>query len=84
MKLDRIGYASLAIAATLAVGSPGPAAAAEKKDAASPRVVCMELYRPVCGAKGKTTKTYSNACFAKADGAKVISQGECPAATPGK
>ncbi len=40
-------------------------------------VVCTEQYAPVCGQIGWITKTYSNACFARADGAKVIAQGPC-------
>ena len=41
-------------------------------------IFCIETYIPVCGAKDGAQKTYSNACFAKADGANVISDGECP------
>ena len=39
--------------------------------------VCTEQYAPVCGERNGVTKTYSNACFAAADGAKVIAQGPC-------
>ena len=48
--------------------------------------VCTEQYAPVCGQIAGTSKTYSNACFAKAAGAKVIADGECKAGptTPGK
>ena len=42
-----------------------------------PPTVCTEQYAPVCGEKNGVTKTYSNACFATADGAKVIAQGPC-------
>jgi hypothetical protein len=83
MKRKTIRHAVLMAAAALALGAGGPGAAAEKKPAAEP-VLCMELYQPVCGSKGTATKTYSNACFAKADGAKVVSQGECPAQKPDK
>ena len=37
-------------------------------------VVCILLYDPVCGCNGKT---YSNSCFAAADGVKKFTQGEC-------
>jgi Kazal-type serine protease inhibitor domain len=39
--------------------------------------VCTQQYAPVCGEMNGVTKTYSNACFAAADGAKVIAQGPC-------
>ncbi|MGA2495870.1 MAG: Kazal-type serine protease inhibitor domain-containing protein [Roseiarcus sp.] len=41
-------------------------------------IFCTENYDPVCGAKDGATKTYSNACFAKADDANVVADGECP------
>jgi hypothetical protein len=41
-------------------------------------IFCTENYDPVCGSKEGAAKTYSNACFAKADGAKVVADGECP------
>ena len=39
--------------------------------------VCTQQYAPVCGEMNGVTKTYSNACFAAADGAKAIAQGPC-------
>ena len=41
-------------------------------------VFCTENYDPVCGVKDGAQNTYSNACFAKADDAKVVADGECP------
>ena len=41
-------------------------------------IFCTENYDPVCGVKDGATKTYSNACFAKADDANVVADGECP------
>jgi hypothetical protein len=41
-------------------------------------IFCAENYDPVCGAKDGAAKTYSNDCFAKADGATVTAAGECP------
>lgn len=42
-----------------------------------PPSVCTQQYAPVCGEINGVTKTYSNTCFAAADGAKVIAQGPC-------
>ena len=39
--------------------------------------VCTQQYAPVCGKINGVTKTYSNSCFAAADGAKIIAQGPC-------
>ena len=44
--------------------------------------VCTEQYAPVCGQIGNNSKTYSNECFARAAGAKVIADGECKAVPP--
>ena len=43
-------------------------------------IFCTENYDPVCGAKDGAAKTYSNACFAKADGATVDRSGRMPEA----
>ena len=37
--------------------------------------MCSSMYRPVCGANGKT---YSNNCKAKVAGTTVVSKGRCP------
>lgn len=39
--------------------------------------VCTEQYAPVCGRTGNVTKTFSNACFARAAGAEIIAEGPC-------
>lgn len=39
--------------------------------------VCTEQYSPVCGRINGVLKTYSNQCYARADGADVIAQGSC-------
>jgi len=41
-------------------------------------IFCAETYVPVCADKDGATKTYSNECFAKADDAKIVADGECP------
>ncbi|MGH7024442.1 MAG: hypothetical protein ACREEB_12765 [Caulobacteraceae bacterium] len=44
--------------------------------------VCTEQYAPVCGQIGSVLKTYSNACFARAAGAKIIASGPCTGGAP--
>lgn len=39
--------------------------------------VCTEQYAPVCGRIGNSVRTFSNACFAQAARAEIISQGPC-------
>ena len=53
------------VAASLA---PAPAPAAG---------FCTAQWAPVCALKDGAQKTYSNACFAKTDDAKVVADGEC-------
>lgn len=83
MKLRNIAYAA-AIAVTSAVivlGTAGTSEAKGKKKVAAPPppppVICMHVYKPVCAVKGGMNFTYSNACFAAKDGAKVVSEGPC-------
>jgi hypothetical protein len=90
MTLKTIGYAALLIvaSATLAIGSATPGEAKAKKKAAAP-AICTWDWKPVCGEKAGIKITYSNACQAKADGAKIVSKGECtwswgPAPAPEK
>jgi hypothetical protein len=78
-----------ALAALVASALPSPAAPAS--DAANagrieltqsmPELrrptVCTEQYAPVCGRIGNFRKTFSNACFARAAGAGVITEGPC-------
>ncbi len=73
MKFILIVCAAAAGGAALGGGS----AMAAGNTPAKRQTVCIEVYQPVCGKKGKTTKTYSNACFAKAAGATVVAQGPC-------
>jgi hypothetical protein len=50
----------------------------EPKDFSARRpTVCTEQYAPVCGRTNGVLKTYSNQCYARADGADVITQGPC-------
>jgi hypothetical protein len=89
MKIRNLGYAVVvaATAAAFVFGSAGVGEAKGKKKAAAapaatsaPSNLCVLPYGPVCAAKGKDGLkfTYANACFAKAEGAKIISNKACP------
>lgn len=85
MKIKNLGYAALIAVAAGAVvlGSTGYSEAKGKKKAAAPPppppIICTWQYKPVCATKGGLKFTYSNACWAAKDGAKVVSQGACKA-----
>lgn len=58
------------------------AAQLEHKDLSRPRpTVCTEQYEPVCGRIHGIRKTYSNRCFARADGASIVAPGPCAGLT---
>ena len=87
MTLKTIGYAALlaATAAAFSMGAPTTGEAKAKMKAAEPvPVVCPLIVSQVCAVKGGMKFTYSNACFAAKDGAKVISQGACKVTKPHK
>lgn len=39
--------------------------------------MCTREYDPVCGQRGGDRQTFSNACLARADGYRIVAQGEC-------
>jgi hypothetical protein len=69
---------SLIVLAALIVS----AAARAADDPTQPRrpEVCSEQYSPVCAEKDGARQTYSNACFAQAAQAALVSEGQCPEA----
>ena len=73
--------AVLALAASAFLVSAGSASAqlffAVGKQPVNRPTVCTQQFAPVCAVKNGMARTYSNACFARADGARVIAQGEC-------
>jgi hypothetical protein len=83
MKLRNFGYAAViaVTSAALLIGSAATGEAKGKKKVAAPppppQVICIQPYAPVCAVKGGMKFTYSNACWAAKDGAKVVSQGPC-------
>lgn len=62
--------------AAAAANAQDPPAAPVSPAARRPEV-CTEQYKPVCGEIKGVAKVYSNACFARAAGAKVISEPPC-------
>ena len=68
--ITAFAWLCLGVAAVQA-GENGPAVAQRRP------TVCTEQFAPVCGRIGTVQKTYSNACFARADGATVIAEGPC-------
>jgi hypothetical protein len=85
MKLDlqKCGYAAIvaAVSAAFILGSAATGIAKEKKKAepASKPITCLFTpSSPVCGDKSGERTTYSNACWAEKDGAKVMSDKACP------
>jgi hypothetical protein len=81
MRLKNFGHAALIAFATAAfvIGSAATGEAKAKKEMAAPPppYICNWLYKPVCGAKGGGMNTYSSACWAAKDGAKIMYQGAC-------
>ncbi|MBC2886014.1 protease inhibitor [Ochrobactrum sp. CM-21-5] len=39
--------------------------------------MCPMIYAPVCGERRNSRKTFGNACQARADGYRIISNGQC-------
>jgi hypothetical protein len=74
------GLAVVAAVAGFVIGTAGSSEAKGKKKMAAPEptpIICTWLYEPVCAVKGGRRQTFSNACWAAKDGAKVVSQGAC-------
>ena len=87
MRVKHLAYAaSITVAAiAVAIGSAATSQAKAKKDMAGPPpYICNWLYKPVCGVKGGMKQTYSSACWAAKDGAKIIYAGECKGKKPMK
>src|SRR4051794_27740828 len=85
MTMKHFAYAALVGATTLvlAIGSATHGEAKTKKakaKAAEPATIfCIQPAKPVCAERGGMKFTYNNACYARKDGAKVVSDGACKA-----
>ena len=73
----RVAIVALVLMGGLAIRWISVAAADDNRNFQRRPSVCTQQYAPVCGELNGVSKTYSNACFAAADGAKVIAQGPC-------
>jgi len=69
--------AAVALVGVLVTGWASMAAEPAEGKVQKRPTICNEQYLPVCGELNGAKKTYSNACFAAAAGAKVIAQGPC-------
>lgn len=56
-----------------------PAEAPLHEARARGQVMCTMEYRPVCGLKDGRRRTFSNPCMARAEGARRVTMGACPA-----
>ncbi len=73
----RASIVAIALVCVLASGWTSLAAEPDNGNFRRRPAVCTQQYAPVCGELNGVTKTYPNACFAAADGAKVIAKGPC-------
>ncbi len=84
LALQKYGYAAIvaAVSATFMLGTAATGFAKEKKKPEEPKaqpITCwFEATSPVCADKGGEQFTYTSACRAEKDGAKVISNKACP------
>ena len=85
MKLRHIAstalIASAAFALAIGFATPSDAKSKGKKAAAAAAQLhwplCNTDAKQVCAEKGGMRSTFANACWARNEGAKVVSQGEC-------
>jgi hypothetical protein len=73
--LSSAGIAAFLLLAGCMETMPGPERPQQPRPT-KPRV-CTQEYAPVCAAKGWERKTFGNACMARAERYRVISQKPC-------
>ena len=78
METSAMSIASLAILAVFAAStSPVPTMPAQYTPPREAQIVCTEQYAPVCGRIDNVTRTFPNACYARAAGAEIVAVGPC-------
>lgn len=75
--LRRVAILAAALGGALAASWIAMAAEPDNSNFRRRPTICTQQYAPVCGERNGVARTYSNACFASADGAKIIAQGPC-------
>lgn len=71
MRVSALSIVIFSSLLTACVVDPGPPPTGGQATA------CTFEYAPVCGEKFNRRETYSNACMARADGARIVHRGEC-------
>src|SRR5690606_35787620 len=51
---------------------------------APPQMACTREYAPVCAQRGGERRSFGNACMARADGYRILNDGECRAERPSR
>ena len=80
MKRSHLSIASVAFALLLSgcmETMPRPERPRPPRPRPEKPIACTQEYAPVCAAKGRQRKTFSNACMARAEQYRVISDGVC-------
>ena len=69
-----LAFVAAVLAACTVVVEDGPNRPPPRPDEPS---FCTREYDPVCAERGRDRRTFGNACMARADGYRIIDQGEC-------
>ena len=77
LERKRVPILTIALVSGSVAGMMAAASEPDNRNFQRRPTVCTQQYAPVCGKINGVTKTYSNSCFAAADGAKIIAQGPC-------
>jgi hypothetical protein len=63
--------------AMLAIVAASTAFFGNQASAQNRSVICTQIFAPVCAVRFGVARTYSNACFARAAGARIVAAGPC-------
>ncbi|WP_094540032.1 Kazal-type serine protease inhibitor family protein [Brucella grignonensis] len=76
-RISRLGLIASAIFLAGCVAEGGPDYRPPVRPAPSQPQMCPMIYAPVCGERGHSRKTFGNACQARADGYRIVGNGQC-------